>query len=130
MLIKTVLAGPLRNAKPREKKYKLFDGNGLYLEVRPNGGRYFRWRYRFADKGLTIGTYPRVTLAKARRTIVTAQDDLDNDIDPAAKKQVDKLTAKLMANTTFEGIAPRVIQENAKPVGSDSPRPHRAPAGA
>lgn len=96
-----------KNAKPREKSYKVFDGNGLYLEVRPNGGRYFRWRYRFAgkDKILTIGTYPRVTLAKARRTIVTAQDELTAGTDPAAKKQVDKLTMKLMANTTFEGIA-------------------------
>lgn len=67
-----------RNAKPRDKKYKLADGNGLYLEVRPNGGRYFRWRYRYADKDkdLTIGTYPRITLAKARRAVVTAQDTL------------------------------------------------------
>lgn len=96
-----------KNAKPRDKKYKLFDGNGLYLEVRPTGGRYFRWRYRYADKDkdLTIGTYPRVTLAKARRAVVTAQDTLAEGTDPGAKKQVDKLTMKLMANTTFEGIA-------------------------
>jgi len=96
-----------KNAKPRDKKYKLFDGNGLYLEVRPTGGRYFRFRYRYADKDkdLTIGTYPRITLAKARRAVVTAQDTLAEGTDPAAKKQVDKLTMKLMANTTFEGIA-------------------------
>lgn len=96
-----------KNAKPREKTYKLFDGKGMFLEIRPNGGRHFRWRYRYAgkDKTLTIGTYPRVTLAKARRAVVAAQDDLDSGIDPAAKKQADKLTMKLMANTTFEGIA-------------------------
>ncbi|MYN11771.1 integrase arm-type DNA-binding domain-containing protein [Pusillimonas sp. TS35] len=102
-----------KNAKPREKSYKLSDGNGLYLEVRPNGGRYFRWRYRYADKDkdLTIGAYPKITLAKARRAIVTAQDTLAEGIDPGAKKQVDKLTMKLMANTTFEGIAREWLQK-------------------
>lgn len=96
-----------KNAKPTERKYKMADGSGLFLEVRPNGGRYFRWRYRFAgkDKTLTIGTYPKVSLAKARRVAQTAQDGLDEGIDPAAKKQTEKLTARLMANTTFEGIA-------------------------
>lgn len=96
-----------KNAKPRDGKYKLADGNGLYLEVRPNGGRYFRFRYRFADKSkdLTIGTYPKVTLARARKVMHEAQLQLMDGIDPAAKKQVDKLTRQLMANTTFEGVA-------------------------
>lgn len=96
-----------KNAKPRDKNYKIFDGGGMYLEVRLNGGRYFRWRYRFAgkDKVLTIGTYPKVTLATARRVLQAAQDDLSQGIDPAAKKKVGKLTLKLMANTTFKGIA-------------------------
>ncbi|WP_323016233.1 tyrosine-type recombinase/integrase [Castellaniella sp.] len=96
-----------RNAKPREGKYKMGDSGGLFLEIRPNGGRYFRWRYRFAgkDKTLTIGTYPKVSLAEARRAAQAARDRLDEGVDPGAEKQTDKLTARLVANTTFEGIA-------------------------
>ncbi len=40
----------IKNAKPREKPYKLADGNGLYLLVSPNGSRLWRLRYRFSDK--------------------------------------------------------------------------------
>jgi len=96
-----------KNAKAREKNYKLFDGGGLYLEVRTNGGRYFRWRYRFAgkDKVLTIGTYPRVGLAAARRAVDAAREKLTGGTDVAASKKVEKLTQKLTANTTFKGIA-------------------------
>ena len=39
-----------RNAKPHQKRYRLFDGGGLYLEVAPNGGKRWRWKYRFAGK--------------------------------------------------------------------------------
>lgn len=54
-----------RNAKPREKLYKMADGGGLYLEVSPTGGRHWRMKYYFGGKEmtLTIGPYPRVGLA-------------------------------------------------------------------
>ncbi|MBX2833589.1 MAG: Arm DNA-binding domain-containing protein [Micavibrio sp.] len=39
-----------QNARPKEKKYKLFDGRGLFLEVRPNGAKYWRMKYRFLNK--------------------------------------------------------------------------------
>ncbi len=55
-------------AKGKEKSYKLFDGGGLYLQVEPNGSRYWRMKYRFAgkEKRLSFGVYPTVTLADAR----------------------------------------------------------------
>jgi hypothetical protein len=58
----------LKNAKPREKAYKLFDGGGLYLEVTPAGGKYWRLKYRFGGKEsrLAFGVYPEVSLAAAR----------------------------------------------------------------
>lgn len=104
-----------KNAKPRDKNYKIFDGGGLYLEVRTNGGRYFRWRYRFAgrDKILTIGTYPKVGLAAARRAVDSARARLGDGTDVAASKQVEKLTQKLTANTTFKGIAEEWIAKMA-----------------
>jgi hypothetical protein len=58
----------IRNAKPSDKRYKLFDGGGLYLEVYPAGGRYWRLKYTYGgkDKRLSLGVYPEVSLAEYR----------------------------------------------------------------
>lgn len=55
-------------AKPKEKPYKLSDGDGLYLEVMPNGSRYWRLKYRFGgkEKRLALGVYPDVRAPDAR----------------------------------------------------------------
>jgi len=60
----------LRTAKPAEKPYILQDGSGLYLEVRPSGAKFWRYRYWLTpekDGRYTIGEYPAVSLAEARR---------------------------------------------------------------
>lgn len=95
-----------RNAKPKEKAYKLSDSGGLYLEVTPTGSKYWRWKYRFGgkEKRLAIGVYPRVGLKDARKQRDQARDMLDAGQDPSAEKRVQRLTVKLMANTTFEGV--------------------------
>lgn len=51
-------------AKPKDKPYKLADGGGLYLLIKPNGGKYWRLKYRVAgkEKLLALGVYPEVTL--------------------------------------------------------------------
>lgn len=58
----------VRNAKPADKPFKLFDGGGLFLLVNPTGSRVWRLKYRVdgREKLLTIGPYPAVSLAKAR----------------------------------------------------------------
>jgi hypothetical protein len=58
----------IEKAKPRDKLYKLWDANGLFLVVKPNGKKQWRFRYRFAEKEnmLGFGSFPEVTLAKAR----------------------------------------------------------------
>jgi hypothetical protein len=50
----------IRNAKPREKPYKLFDERGLFMLVAPTGGRLWRFRYRHGgkEKLLSLGAYP------------------------------------------------------------------------
>jgi hypothetical protein len=60
----------LRNAKPAEKPYKLSDGGGLYIEVMPNGSKFWRIKVRQAngkESRLTFGSYPEVTLAGRRQ---------------------------------------------------------------
>lgn len=58
----------IKTAKPKEKLYRLFDDRGLYLEVVPQGGRYWRMKYRHLgkEKRLALGAYPDVSLAEAR----------------------------------------------------------------
>lgn len=59
----------IRNAKPKEKPYKLGDTLGLFLLVQPSGGKLWRLKYRFEgrEKKLAIGTYPQLGLADARK---------------------------------------------------------------
>lgn len=55
-------AAKVKNAKPAEAPYKLFDGGGLYLLVNPNGSKLWRLKYRFEgkEKLLAFGEYPVV----------------------------------------------------------------------
>ena len=58
----------IKNAKPSPKTTRLFDEKGLYLEISPKGGKWWRLKYRFNDKEkrLSLGVYPDVSLKKAR----------------------------------------------------------------
>ena len=58
----------VRKAKPQAKPYKMADGGGMYLEVTPNGSKYWRLKYRYGgkEKRLAFGVYPDITLADAR----------------------------------------------------------------
>lgn len=79
----------VKQAKPREKVYKLTDGKGLNLEIRPNGSKYWRLAYRYQQKQktLAIGVYPVVTLALARQEALDAKRLLRNGIDPNIHKR-------------------------------------------
>lgn len=61
----------IRKAKPTSRTQKLFDGGGLYMEISPKDGRWWRLKYRFdgKEKRLALGVYPDVPLALARRGI-------------------------------------------------------------
>jgi len=63
----------IRRAKPSSKTQKHFDGGGLYLEISPAGGRWWRLKYRFGgkEKRLALGVYPEVTLALAATVVRT-----------------------------------------------------------
>ena len=78
----------VRKIKPLEKKKRYADEKGLYLEVTPSGGRFWRLKYRFngRESTLTIGSYPEISLAQARRTRDEARIQLYKNIDPNAIK--------------------------------------------
>lgn len=98
----------VRNAKPRDKNYKLFDGGGLFLDVAPSGSRI--WRLKFRQKNgkenvLTFGRYPEISLLEAREKRLEARRLLARGIDPAEHRDsLKRLEAEKAANT-FEKIA-------------------------
>lgn len=104
----------VKNAKPKEKSYRLKDGDGLFLQVEPIGSRYWRLRYFFngKEKMLALGTYPEVTLAEARAKRLDARKQLQNGIDPSAQKKENKRIAALNASNTFQAIALEWLEAN------------------
>lgn len=94
-------------AKPRNKAYKLFDGGGLYLEVKPPNSKLWRLKYRYLgkEKKLCIGEYPVITLADARKHRDEAKKLLANGHDPSAVKQEIKQERIHEAANTFEAVA-------------------------
>lgn len=96
-----------RNAKPQPRIYKLFDGGGLYLEVMPKGSKNWRLKYRYLgkEKRISFGSYPQVSLLKAREEREAAKKELKNGNDPSALRQQELRLAKYNAQQTFELIA-------------------------
>jgi hypothetical protein len=79
----------VRNLKPKDKQYKLVDGNGMHLLVKPNGRKYWQLRYRFNNKEklLALGIYPETKLAEAREKREEARKRLKDGIDPVQSKK-------------------------------------------
>ena len=97
----------VRRAARREKTYRISDGRGMYLEVSPSGGKYWRLKYRFnaREKRLALGVYPDVTLAHARRKLHEARALLADGVDPSQAKKERKRLARLNAANTFSAVA-------------------------
>ena len=89
----------IRRIKPADRAQKLSDGEGLYLRIEPNGGRYWRFNYRFngKQKTLALGVYPEVSLAKARTRLREAREALADDVDPSVAKQAKGKTFEVVA---------------------------------
>ena len=97
----------IRNAKPAEKAKKLFDGGGLYLEVAPSGGKWWRLKYRFGgkEKRLSLGVYPDVSLKDARERRDEARKLLANEIDPSEYRKAKNAAKVERAENSFEVVA-------------------------
>ncbi len=96
----------VRSSKPSNKQIKLFDGDGLFLLVTPQGGKYWRFKYRFdrKEKLLALGTYPEISLLDARQRRDEARRQVAKGVDPGAVRKAQK-RAKTEEKETFEVIA-------------------------
>lgn len=97
----------IRNAKPAAKPVRLFDAGGLYLEVAPSGGKWWRLKYRVdgKEKRLSLGVYPDVSLKAARERRDEARALLAAGVDPGAQRKAQKLAGAERAANSFEAIA-------------------------
>lgn len=100
-------AKAIENARPRDKIYRMFDGGGLYFEVTPSGGTYWRLKYRYMgkEKRMAFGVYPDVGLAEAREKRYAARKLLEQGVDPNEKKKVEKLERIKDYENNFEALA-------------------------
>jgi integrase len=108
----------VRNAKPKEKPFKLYDERGLFLLVKPNGAKLWRFKYRFAnvEKLLALGAYPDIGLRDAREKRDDARKLVANRKDPSEQRREEKL-----ANAdTFKVIAEEYVALQAKTLAPET----------
>ncbi len=101
---------PLSNVKikqakpePEPKRYKLTDEHGLYLIVTPKGGRWWRFDYRYEGKRktLSMGTYPDISLKKAREKRDEVRTHIQEGIDPGGLRKA----VKASSEGSFKAVA-------------------------
>ena len=97
----------IRKIKPAEKRQRLFDGGGMYLEVAPTGGKLWRLKFRFdgKEKLLSLGSYPDTGLKEARKRRGEARQLLAEGTDPTAQRKALRQARKLATLNTVESLA-------------------------
>jgi len=103
----------IRALKPAKRPYKVGDSDGLFLLVQPSGALLWRFRYKVfgADRKLSLGTFPDLSLQQARRKRDEARAQLIDGVDPVEEKRQRRLEAELAAKTTFQLVAEEYIQK-------------------
>ena len=96
----------IRNLKPREKSYKVSDFEGLYLLVTPAGSKLWNVKYRLhgKEKKLSLGAYPAISLAQARKLKEEARSLIAQVVDPSEAKQEAKRAKREVQGNTFAKI--------------------------
>ena len=103
-----------KNAKAKDKPYKLADEKGMFLLVNPNGSKYFRLKYRIdgKEKLLALGIYPEISLKQARDKRDEARSQLADSIDPNENRKAIKLARADSAANSFEVLAREWFERN------------------
>jgi len=106
----------VRNLKPRDKSYKVTDFEGLFVLVKANGSRLWQFKYRMFGKErlLSIGVYPQVSLAQARKAKDDARAKVAAGIDPSEAKQSERRIKQEEAAHTFERVGSLFLEKQRK----------------
>lgn len=94
----------IKNFKPKDKQYKKPDGRGLWLVVRPTGGKYWRYDFKYGGKNLSMsfGVYPGVGLKEAREKREAARELLSKNINPISEKRIKKASESLTLQNVID----------------------------
>ena len=97
----------LRALKARDRIFTVADGDGLSIEVWPNGAMYWRHRYRFGGKEnrLSLGVYPEVSLKEARDRLADARALLRDGTNPSQDRRATKFAQATAGDRAFEKVA-------------------------
>lgn len=97
----------IKTAKPGAKPRKLADGEGLFLLVTPAGGKWWRLKYRVGgkEKLLSLGTYPKVSLKKAREERDRIRSEMAEGIDPSEQRKAAKASGDAAGGNSFKAVA-------------------------
>lgn len=106
----------IRNAKTKEKPYKLSDSGGLFILITTSGGKLWRYSYRFEgkQKTLSLGSYPDLGLKEARESHAAARKILSAGVDPNENRKNQISAKKLSAANSFELVAREWWQSHMK----------------
>lgn len=106
----------VRAAKPREKQFKLFDEGGLFVIVKPSGGKLWRLKYRHlgVEQQLSLGTFPDVSLKEARRRRDDARRQIASGLNPSVEKRSAAIAASIAAANTFGAVAEELIEKHER----------------
>lgn len=103
----------LRHLKPCQRPFKITDGRGLYIEVRPSGARLWRYRYRIAGREnvFALGEYPDIGLSEARTRLIEARKLVKLGVHPAQVRRTEKQKFVAEQSSTFESVAQEWIKQ-------------------
>lgn len=107
-IVKPLNDKEIKNAKPKDKEYPLNDGEGLYLLIKPDGIKLWIFRYTNPStkqrRKTSFGTYPKITLADARKKRLELQNLIKQNIDPIDSKREEKAEIKLQKESNFINV--------------------------
>lgn len=103
----------IRQARAADKPLKLADSHGLYLEVKPNGSKFWRYRYKIAGKEnlFAIGEYPTVGLSDARKARDDARDLVKDGQHPSHMRRTERARNIVGNANTFKAITQEWVEK-------------------
>jgi integrase len=101
-IVKQLTDTQIKNSKPKEKDYKIADGQGLYIVIKSNGTKFFRYDFSFQNKrqSMSFGVYGNILLKEARELKEKAKETLKLGLNPIVAKK-----SNFVVNNTFSSVA-------------------------
>ena len=103
----------IQSAEAKSKSYKLFDGQGLYIEISSKGSKFWRLKYRFEgkEKRISLGAYPEVSIDDAREHMRLCKEQLKGGIDPSQARKDSNQSITVPPKITSAAKTENLVEE-------------------